>query len=193
MAVVLDHDNLDPNRPVQMQDAYAIATGEIGLKSGVRFNDRRRGKSGLLFQPQITYGAFENAQIEIQCDLFTEPASVPRPSKSGDLHLGMLYNFNTETLVWPALAARVEADLPTGVHSRGIHTQMTGILTRSLRRLRAHINAGYTVLGQAQGMKRNGIYRVGGTQPSPRISLPISGDPYRGCIHSSIGPGRATE
>ena len=115
LATALDHDNLDPNRPVQMEDAYAIATGKIGLESGVRFNDRRRGKSGLLSQPQIIYGAFENAQIEIQSDLFTEPASVLGPSKSGDLHFGMLYNFNTETLAGPALAVRVEAELPTAV------------------------------------------------------------------------------
>ena len=85
----------------------------------------------------------------------------------------MLYNFNTETLAWPALAVRVEADLPTGVHSRGIDTQVTGILTRSLGRLRAHLNAGYTVLGQAQGMERNGIYRV-----VAALSYPL-GYPYR--------------
>jgi hypothetical protein len=53
------------------------------------------------------------------------------PSRSGDLHLGVLYNFNTETLQLPAFAVRVEADLPTGVNSRGIDTQITGIMTRS--------------------------------------------------------------
>ena len=34
----LDHDNLDPNRPIGMEDAYAIPKGEIGLEGGVRFN-----------------------------------------------------------------------------------------------------------------------------------------------------------
>ena len=159
-AYALDHDNLDPNRPIQMEDAYAIPKGELGLESGVRFNDRRRGRTGVTFQPQIIYGAFENTQIEIQTDLLTEPLSAVGPSKSGDVHLGVLYNFNTETLQWPAFAMRLEADLPTGVNSRGVDSQVTGIVTRSFGRLRAHLNAGYTVAGHAQGLERNGGYRL---------------------------------
>ena len=160
VALALDHDNLDPNRPIQMEDAYAIPKGELGLESGVRFNDRRRGRTGVTFQPQIIYGAFDNTQIEIQTDLLTEPLSAVGPGKSGDLHLGVLYNFNTETLQWPAFAVRVEADLPTGVNSHGVDGQLTGILTRSFGRLRVHLNAGYTVVGRAQGLERNGAYRM---------------------------------
>ena len=156
----LDHDNLDPNRPIGMEDAYAIPKGEIGLEGGVRFNDRREGRTQVTFQPQIIYGAFANTQIEIQGDLFTDPRSIVGANKSGDLHLGVLYNFNTETLMLPALAVRVEADLPTGVNSRGVDTQLTGILTRSFGRLRVHLNAGYTVVGSPQGQERPGAYRV---------------------------------
>ena len=143
-----------------MEDAYAIAQGEIGVEGGVRFNDRREGRTRVTFQPQIIYGAFANTQIEIQTDLLTEPLSAVGPSKSGDLHLGVLYNFNTETLQWPAFAVRVEADLPTGVNSRGVDSQVTGILTRSFGRLRAHLNAGYTILGSPQGQERPGAYRA---------------------------------
>ncbi len=156
----LDHDNLDPNRPIAMEDAYAIPKGEIGLESGVRVNDQRKGRTRVVFQPQIIYGAFDNTQIEIQGDLFTDPSSIVGANKSGDLHLGVLYNFNTETLDLPAFAARVEADLPTGVDSRGVDTQFTGIMTRSFGRWRAHLNAGYTVLGSPQGQERGGTYRV---------------------------------
>ncbi|MBU6432182.1 MAG: transporter [Nitrospirae bacterium] len=156
----LDHDNLDPNRPIGMEDAYVIPKGEIGLEGGVGFNDRREGRTRVTFQPQIIYGAFYNTQIEIQGDLFTEPNTLVGANKSGDLHLGLLYNFNTETLNLPALAVRVEANLPTGVNSQGVDTQVTGILTRSFGRLRAHLNAGYTVLGSPQGQERPGAYRA---------------------------------
>ena len=156
----LDHDNLDPNRPIQMEDAYAIPKGEIGLESGIRFNDRRAGATRFVFQPQIIYGAFYNTQIEVQGDLFTEPSSLVGANKSGDLHLGVLYNFNTETLALPAFAMRVEADLPTGIQSKGIDTQVTGILTRSFGRLRVHLNAGYTFLGTRRGQERHGAYRM---------------------------------
>ena len=156
----LDHDNLDPNRPIWMEDAYAIPKGEIGLEGGVRFNDRREGRTSVTFQPQIIYGAFANTQIEIQGDLFTDPRSLVGANKSGDLHLGVLYNFNTETLSLPAFAVRVEADLPTGVNSKGVDTQLTGILTRSFGRLRVHLNAGYSVIGSPQGQERPGAYRA---------------------------------
>ena len=159
-APALDHDNLDPNRPIGMEDAYAIPKGEIGLEGGVRFNDRREGRTRVTFQPQIIYGAFDNTQIEIQGDLFTDPHSLVGANKSGDLHLGVLYNFNTETLILPALAVRVEADLPTGVNSRGVDTQVTGILTRSFGRFRTHLNLGYGLLGSPQGQERPGTYRA---------------------------------
>lgn len=158
--IALDHDNLDPNRPIGMEDAYAIPKGEIGMEGGVRFNDRREGRTRVTFQPQIIYGAFENTQIEIQGDLMSDPHTLVGAAKSGDLHLGVLYNFNTETISLPAFAARVEVDLPTGVNSKGVDTQMTGILTRSFGRLRVHLNAGYTVLGSPQGQERPGAYRA---------------------------------
>jgi hypothetical protein len=160
IAPALDHDNLDPNRPIGMEDAYAIPKGEIGLEGGVRFNDRHEGRTRVTFQPQIIYGAFDNTQIEIQGDLLTEPNTIVGANKSGDLHLGVLYNFNTETISLPALAIRVEADLPTGVNSKGVDTQVTGILTRSFSRLRTHLNVGYTILGSPQGAERPGAYRA---------------------------------
>ena len=169
----LDHDNLDPNRPLQVEDAYPIPEGEIALESGVRVNDRREGRTRFAFQPQILYGVFRNTQIEIQSDLFTESATVVGPNRSGDLRLGVLYNFNTETLTLPALAMSLELDVPTGVQSRGVDTKVTGILTRSVGRLRFHFNGGYTVLGSPQYQERSGIYRF-----VAAVSYPI-GYPYR--------------
>ena len=37
IGLALDHDNLDPNRPIGMEDAYAVPKGEIGLEAGVGF------------------------------------------------------------------------------------------------------------------------------------------------------------
>ena len=178
----LDHDNLDPNRPIGMEDAYAIPKGEIGLEGGVRFNDRRESRTRVTFQPQIIYGAFDNAQIEIQGDFITEPNSLVGVTKSRDLHLGLLYNFNTETLQLPAFAVRVGADLPTGVNSKGVDTQVTGILTRSFGRLRAHLNAGYTILGSPQGQERPGAYRA-----VAAVSYPLGyPDSFRDTLIASV-------
>ncbi len=160
LAWALDHDNLDPNRPIAIEDAYVLPKGEIGVEGGVVFNDRKQGKSRFTFQPQIIYGAFANTQVELMTNLLTDPVTVVGDDRSGDLSVGVLYNFNTETLSLPAFAARVELGFPTGVKSKGIDTELTGVMTRSYGRWRTHLNAGYTFLGSPQGKERTGTYRV---------------------------------
>jgi hypothetical protein len=160
VALALDHDNLDPNRPIAIEDAYVIPKGEIGVEGGVTFNDRKEGKGRFGFQPQIIYGAFENMQLELMTGLVTEPTTVAGDDKSGDLSVGVLYNFNTETIDLPAFALRAEVGFPTGVNSRGLDTELTGVMTRSFGRWRTHVNIGYTFLGAPQGQERSGTYRV---------------------------------
>ena len=159
-AIALDHDNLDPNRPIAIEDAYVIPKGEIGLEGGMTFNDRRQGKGRFGFQPQLIYGAFDNTQIEIMSGLVTDPHTVQGADKSGDLNIGVLYNFNTETLQVPAFAARVEVGLPSGVNSKGVDTELTGVMSRSFGRWRTHVNVGYTFLGSPQQHERPGTYRL---------------------------------
>jgi len=88
------------------------------------------------------------------------PRSVVGDDKSGNLTVGALYNFNTETVNLPAFAARVQLGLPTGVNSKGVNPAMTGVITRSYGRWRTHLNIGYTFLGAPQGQERSGTYRV---------------------------------
>ena len=90
--------------------------------------------------------------------LLTEPNTVQGDDKSGDLSIGALYNFNTETLQLPAFAARIEVGLPTGVNSRGVDTELTGVMTRSFGRWRTHVNLGYTFLGSPQQNERVHFY-----------------------------------
>jgi hypothetical protein len=156
----LDHDNLDPNRPIGMEDAYALPKGEIGLEGGVGFNDRREGRTRVTFQPQIIYGAFYNTQIEIQGDLFTEPNTLVGANKSGDLHLGVLYKLQYRDIE-PSGPGRPSRGEPA--HRR----EFTGRRYSNdrhphalIRGLRAHLNAGYTILGSPQGQERPGAYRV---------------------------------
>ena len=156
----LDHDNLDPNRPIAIEDAYVVPKGEIGVEGGILFNDRKRGDSRFTFQPQLIIGAFNNTQLELSSDISTDPRSVVGDDKSGNLTVGALYNFNTETVNLPAFAARVQLGLPTGVNAKGVDTALTGVMTRSYGRWRTHLNIGYTFLGSPQGQERSGTYRV---------------------------------
>ena len=61
----LDHDNLDSNRPIAIEDADVVPKGEIGVEGGVMFKDRKQGKSRFVFQPQLIIGAFDNTQLEL--------------------------------------------------------------------------------------------------------------------------------
>lgn len=156
----LDHDNLDPNRPIAIEDAYVVPKGEIGVEGGVLFDDQKQGKSRFVFQPQLIIGAFDNTQLELSSDLLTDPTSVVGSDKSGNLTVGALYNLNTETLNLPAFAARVQVGFPTGVNAKGVDTALTGVMTRSFGRWRTHLNIGYTFLGSPQGSERSGAYRI---------------------------------
>jgi len=69
----LEHDNLDPNRPIAIEDAYVVQKGEIGVEGGILFSDRKRGDSRLVFQPQLIIGAFNNTQLELSSDVSTDP------------------------------------------------------------------------------------------------------------------------
>ena len=156
----LDHDNLDPNRPIAIEDAYVVPKGEIGVEGGILFSDRKQGKSRFVFQPQLIIGAFNNTQLELSSDVQTDPSSVVGDNKSGNLTVGALYNLNTETLNLPAFAARVQLGFPTGVSAKGVYTALTGVMTRSFGQWRTHLNVGYSFLGSPQGLERSGAYRV---------------------------------
>ena len=113
-----------------------------------------------MFQPQPIIGALNNTQLELSSDVSTDPRSVVGDDKSGNLTVGALYNFNTETLNLLAFAARVHLGFPTGVNAKGVDTAVTGVMTRSFGRWRTHLNVGYTFLGSPQGQERTGTYRV---------------------------------
>ena len=156
----LDHDNLDPNRPIAIEDAYVVPKGEIGVEGGILFSDRKRGESRLMFQPQLIIGAFNNTQLELSSDVSTDPRTVVGDDKSGNLTVGALYNLNTETVNLPAFAVRLQLGFPTGVNAKGVGTALTGVMTRSYGRWRTHLNVGYTFLGSPQGQERSGAYRM---------------------------------
>lgn len=118
----------------------------------------RKSSTVLMKSPYLMTGTpacFASAREAI-----TDPNTVVGADKSGDLRLATLYNFNTETLTLPAFAACVEVGFPSGVNSKGIDTELDGVMTRSFGRWRTHINAGYVFLGSPQGKERSGVYRM---------------------------------
>lgn len=169
----IDHKNLDENRPLRLEDAYPISTGEIAVEFGGGFTIGRNGESRGVFPIEILYGALDNLQLGIGTTLLTDPQKVDEP-RSGDLALSGLYNFNQETLTLPALGVKVSLNLPTSVDSSGVDVEVKGLVTKSFGRLSLHVNAGYTFLNGTSADERGGRYQfiVGASYPvgAPRYT-----------------------
>jgi hypothetical protein len=159
-ASAIDHKNLDEGRPLRLEDAYAISTGEIALEAGAGVTLQRRGPDRGFFPVELLWGALPNVQIGVGTVLSTDPREIDERPKSGDLHVGALYNFNQETLGVPAFGARLGLDVPTGVDSRGVAVEVKGLVTKSFERLSIHFNAGYGFFTDSRDDERDGQYRL---------------------------------
>jgi hypothetical protein len=159
-AYAIDHKNLDEGRPLRLDDAYAIASGELAVEVGAGFALERRAPDRGVFPVEVLYGALPNLQLGLGTTLLTDPREAHEQTKSGDLRVSGLYNVNQETLTLPAFGLKVELNLPTGVDSAGVDVEVKGIVTRSIDRLSLHLNAGYAFLGGTTGEEQDGRYGV---------------------------------
>jgi hypothetical protein len=155
----IDHTNLDEGRPLRLEDAYAIADGEIALEAGGGFTLRRRGPNRGVFPAEILYGAYPNLQVGLGTTLSTDPRDIEDRPKSGDLQVNALYNFNQETISLPAFALKVGLDAPTGIDAQGYGIEFKGVITKSVERLSLHLNAGYEFLVARPRGDRDGRYK----------------------------------
>ena len=158
-AQAIDHKNLDEGRPLRLEDAYPIASGEWALETGVGYSMERRSPDHAFLPVEILYGVFPNFQAGIATTLLTNPRSVDGPEKSGDVHLSGLYNFNQETIRMPAFGLKASVNLPSGVRSRGVDVEIKGLVTKSFDRLSLHFNPAYQFIGGRNAGERRGIYK----------------------------------
>lgn len=159
-APAIDHSNLDENRPLRLEDPYPIAAGEWALEAGAGYTIERRGTDRGFFPIEILYGAWPNLHLSIGSTLSTSPREIDGQERSGDLHLGALYNLNQETITLPALGLKAALDLPTGVRSAGVDVDVKAIASKSFGRLGIHVNGGYDFLSGTASGERDGRYEV---------------------------------
>jgi hypothetical protein len=159
-AYAIDHKNLDEGRPLRLDDAYAIASGELAVEVGAGFALERRGPDRGVFPLEVLYGALPNLQLGLGTTLLTDPHEIHEQTKSGDLRVSGLYNVNQETLTLPAFGLKVELNLPTGVDSAGVDVEVKGIVTKSIHRLSFHLNAGDAFVSGTTPDERDSRYEV---------------------------------
>jgi hypothetical protein len=160
MTEAIDHKNLDEGRPLRIEDAYAIAEGEWEIELGSGVADHRDSRTRALFSTDFVYGLWKNLQVSVGTTVSTDPRKIEDPSKSGDLKVSALYNFNEETLVLPAFGIRVTGNFPTGTNSSGVDVRLKGLVSRSYERLTLHFNPAYEVFSGTAPNQRDGRFDV---------------------------------
>lgn len=135
-----DHINLEEGLPLQVEDAYPIAYRGREIQSSFRYDRTRNDENRLALVPQLELGILPNTELSIEAPFYVGNAD---RTGSGDIHLTGLYNFNTESIVLPALALEAEGVIPTGKDNHGFDTGLKFIATKSITKMgtdRIHLN-----------------------------------------------------
>jgi hypothetical protein len=140
--------NLEPERPLAVEDAAPIPFRAISAALDWTYNLRRGGLNDQGPGLSISWGVLRKLEIGAAQRYVTRPGrNALRGISSGDLGLHALYGVVEEGPRHPALAARIGVVFPTGLDSRGTDLEIGAIATRSFDKLRAHASIRWTRLG----------------------------------------------
>ena len=140
VAAQTDYRNLDDERPLLTEDAYALERGAIELSLPYGFA-RGGGSTVHAFTPELGLG-LDNAQLVLKWPFGRLADGTLR---SLGPRVGLLYNPFTQPRRWPALAFRIDAAAIEGSDG-ALDGRVTGkvIATRSFGVTRLHLNAAFT-------------------------------------------------
>jgi hypothetical protein len=141
-----DFYNLDKDRPLRVEDAYATKRYAFELKMSPLTLSQARDRT-LQYRPSIElkHGLLPGLDVSAGVKLGVDRPALGGTTRSDtELELSSLLNLTTETRWLPALGLRVTGHLPLeGDH--GSSVELRGLATRSLGGpVRAHLNAGWS-------------------------------------------------
>jgi hypothetical protein len=142
-----DYYNLDKNRPVRIEDAYATERYALELKvAPLRLERERGGVYHWGFDPEIAYGILPRTSVEVGFPLaIVDGGESGRSAGLAGIELSAFHNLNIETRTLPALGLRGDVLLPVGnLSGDGVYPSISGLATRTWRWARTHVNAQYT-------------------------------------------------
>lgn len=140
-----DYRNLDPGRPIVIEDAQPIEFRAFEFQFGIpRYSRNSDGGSELSFEPELKWGFAKDWQAGVG----GEYAVVREGETSGsfrDTQLHLFYNLNQEDRALPAIAFRPELTLGTGeLGSDHPHGGLKVIVSKTIGLNRIHLNGSYT-------------------------------------------------
>jgi hypothetical protein len=142
-----DYYNLDKNRPVRIEDAYATERYALEVKvAPLRLVREGGGVYHWGLDPEIAWGILPRTSVEVGFPLeFADGGEAGRRSGLSGIELSAFHNLNIETLGLPAFGIRGDVLLPVGnLSADATYASVTGLATRSYPFARFHVNAQYT-------------------------------------------------
>jgi hypothetical protein len=158
-ALATDHDNIDAGRPLRFDDAESIAYRELAFEFGLGLNSPRRRPVGLDGQVELLYGFARDSHLEFGFAprLGGHARSNETGFEFGDLDLGLFHQFRREIRNAPALAAKVEASIPTE-SGESTRLRLRGIATKTVRQYdRLHLNLDAELVPNARAGERSTV------------------------------------
>ena len=140
----IDYRNLDDDRPARVEDAYPVERYAFEFLVPYAVERERGGVTVHSWVLELAYGVLRNGQIGLKAPLAAVRAGGTTTTGLSGLRAFALYNFNTESLLLPALSFRADVTFPVGSLA-GSNTRVTvkGIATRSFGRTRVHVNGAW--------------------------------------------------
>jgi hypothetical protein len=148
-----DYFNLDKNRPVRIEDAYATERYALEVKvAPLRLERERGGVYHWGVDPEIAYGILPRTSVELGFPLaIIDGGADGRRAGLAAIEFSAFHNLNIETLTLPAMGIRGDLVLPVGnLAGDGTYASVSALATRSYPWARFHVNAQYT-FGSAPG------------------------------------------
>lgn len=152
-----DYRNIDPGRPIAVEDAQPIEFRAFEFQAGIpHFSRQRRGEWLFGLEPELKWGFAKNWQFGAATELAAHRDAGRTVFAGRGTQLHLLYNFNAETPRMPAIAIRPELSIRGGgLGSRHEHGALKLIVSKTIGSNRVHFNGSYTA-GPTQAVGRGG-------------------------------------
>jgi hypothetical protein len=149
-AAQTDHDNVDAGRPLNFEDAEPIPYGGLAWEFGFMANLRRTRRTGFAGTVELIWGGALDTQFEIG----SRAAFGNRALTLSGIDLGVLHSLRREIRSSPALAVKLEADIPTESGESAVY-RLRGIASKVARQYdRLHLNVDFEFVPSAEGGER---------------------------------------
>jgi hypothetical protein len=137
-----EYRNLDAGFPVRVEDATVTERYALDLDFlNLRYDELSALRTRFQYEPRFSYGILPNTEMWLRVPTYYRERDItPRKGIAG-IGLGGMYQWQLESLHFPAVAIASEAFFPTGPNALPNAYSFKTLLTKSVSSVRIHVNA----------------------------------------------------